>query len=137
MKPLLLKQPLPELLEIGSVSNPGATVIAGTPNVGVASIFGEPTDNLNCGVFSCTRGSFVMEYPFAEHATVWEGSATLTNERTGESVQYQAGDSPVRREGYPGALGHHLGSLRQTLSRHRRRLTPSCPLGPLRGSALA
>ncbi|SUI39564.1 Uncharacterised protein [Serratia marcescens] len=44
MKPLLLKQPLPELLEIGSVSNLGATVIAGTPNVGVASIFGEPTD---------------------------------------------------------------------------------------------
>lgn len=97
MKPLLLKQPLPELLEIGSVSNPGATVIAGTPNVGVASIFGEPTDNLNCGVFSCTRGSFVMEYPFAEHATVWEGSATLTNERTGESVQYQAGDSGSSR----------------------------------------
>lgn len=101
MKPLLLKQPLPELLEIGSVSNPGATVIAGTPTVGVASIFGEPTDNLNCGVFSCTRGSFVMEYPFAEHATVWEGSATLTNERTGESMQYQAGDSRFVEKGTP------------------------------------
>ncbi|OKB67433.1 cytoplasmic protein [Serratia marcescens] len=101
MKPLLLKQPLPELLEIGSVSNLGATVIAGTPTVGVASIFGEPTDNLNCGVFSCTRGSFAMEYPFAEHATVWEGSATLTNERTGESVQYQAGDSWFVEKGTP------------------------------------
>ncbi|MBF4190225.1 DUF861 domain-containing protein [Serratia ureilytica] len=85
------------VLEIGSVSNLGATVIAGTPNVGVASIFGEPTDNLNCGVFSCTRGSFVMEYPFAEHATVWEGSATLTNERTGESVQYQ--DARANQQG--------------------------------------
>ena len=29
MKPLLLKQPLPELLAIGSVSNLGAKVIAG------------------------------------------------------------------------------------------------------------
>ena len=76
-------------------------MIAGTPTVGVASIFGEPTDNLNCGVFSCTRGSFVMEYPFAEHATVWEGSATLTNERTGESVQYQAGDSWFVEKGTP------------------------------------
>ncbi|MBO2006641.1 DUF861 domain-containing protein [Serratia marcescens] len=101
MKPLLLKQPLPELLEIGSVSNPGATVIAGTPNVGVASIFGEPTDNLNCGVQLHPRSSFVMEYPFAEHATVWEGCATLTNERTGESVQYQAGDSRFVEKGTP------------------------------------
>ena len=47
------------------------------------------------------RGSFVMEYPFAEHATVWEGSATLTNERTGESVQYQAGDSWFVEKGTP------------------------------------
>lgn len=95
MKPLLLKQPLPELLDIGSVSNLGATVIAGEPNVGVAGIFGEPTDNLSCGIFSCTRGTFVMEYPFAEHATVWEGTATLTDENTGQSVQYQIGRAHV------------------------------------------
>ncbi|CAI1848604.1 Protein of uncharacterised function (DUF861) [Serratia quinivorans] len=101
MKPLLLKQPLPELLDIGSVSNLGATVIAGEPNVGVAGIFGEPTDNLNCGIFSCTRGTFVMEYPFAEHATVWEGTVTLTDENTGQSVQYQAGDSWFVEKGTP------------------------------------
>ncbi|WP_061794831.1 cupin domain-containing protein [Serratia ficaria] len=101
MKPLLLKQPLPALQDIGSVSNLGATVIAGTPSVGVASIFGEPTDNLNCGVFSCTRGTFVMVYPFTEHATVWEGSAVLTDERTGESVEYRAGDAWFVEKGTP------------------------------------
>lgn len=101
MKPLLLKQALPELQQIGSVSNLGATVVAGEPNVGVAMIFDAPTDNLNCGVFSCTRGTFVMEYPFAEHATVWEGTATLTNENTGESVKYQAGDSWFVEKGTP------------------------------------
>lgn len=101
MKPLLLKQALPELLQIGSVSNLGATVVAGEPNVGVAMIFGEPSDNLNCGVFSCTRGAFVMEYPFNEHATVWEGTATLTNESTGEAVHYQAGDSWFVEKGTP------------------------------------
>ncbi|AGB80912.1 Ethanolamine utilization protein [Serratia rubidaea] len=93
MKPLLLKQPLPALTAIGSVSNLGATVIAGEPTVSVAMIHGAPDDNLSCGVFSCTRGSFVMEYPFAEHATVWEGTVTLTDEASGEAVQYQAGDA--------------------------------------------
>ncbi|HEI8866694.1 cupin domain-containing protein [Serratia sp. AKBS12] len=93
MKPLLLKHPLPPLQEIGSVSNLGATVLTGDPNVGVAMIFGQPTDSLSCGVFSCTRGSFAMEYPFAEHATVWQGTATLTDESTGESVHYQPGDA--------------------------------------------
>ena len=42
-----------------------------------------------------------MEYPFAEHATVWEGSATLTNERTGESVVVSGRRLLVRREGHP------------------------------------
>lgn len=93
MKPLLLNQPLPPLHDIGSVSNLGATVIAGEPNVGVATIFGEPSENMSCGVFSCTRGTFVMEYPFSEHATVWEGTVTMTDESTGISTDYKPGDA--------------------------------------------
>lgn len=101
MQPLRLKQPLPPLQDIGCVSNLGATVVAGDPQVGVAMIFGTPTDNLNSGIFSCTRGSFVMEYPFTEHATVWEGCVTLTNQNSGQSVQYQAGDSWFVEKGTP------------------------------------
>jgi uncharacterized cupin superfamily protein len=93
MKPLLLNHPLPELMNIGSVSNLGSTIIDGDPQAGVAMIYGQPGDNLTCGLFSCTRGVFRMEYPFAEHATVLEGSVRLTNERTGDSVEYQQGDS--------------------------------------------
>lgn len=93
MKPLLLKQALPELQQIGSVANLGSTVVEGNPQAGVAMLFGGPEDNLSCGIFSCTRGKFRMVYPFTEHATVLEGVVILTDENSGQSVEYRAGDS--------------------------------------------
>uniref|UniRef100_UPI0036DB566E cupin domain-containing protein n=1 Tax=Photorhabdus sp. RM322S TaxID=3342825 RepID=UPI0036DB566E len=93
IKSFLLNKSLPELLDIGSVSNLGATVVEGDPQASIAMIFGEPADNLTCGIFACTHGKFSMVYPFDEHATVSEGSVKLTDVKTGETVEYHPGDS--------------------------------------------
>lgn len=93
ISPLLLNKPLPELLNIGSVTHLGSEVVSGDPQASVAMIHGEPTDNLTCGIFACTTGSFKMTYPFDEMATVYEGSVKLTDLTTGVMVEYQRGDS--------------------------------------------
>lgn len=58
ISPLLLNKPLPDLLNIGSVTNLGSEVVEGDPQASVAMIHGEPTDNLTCGIFACTKGKF-------------------------------------------------------------------------------
>ncbi|EPG7579605.1 TPA: DUF861 domain-containing protein [Providencia rettgeri] len=93
ISPLLLNKPLPELLNIGSVTNLGSVVVEGDPQASVAMIHGEPTDNLTCGIFACTKGKFKMVYPFDEMATVHEGSVKLTDVQTGVTVEYHKGDT--------------------------------------------
>ncbi|MCP9268709.1 cupin domain-containing protein [Xenorhabdus sp. XENO-1] len=93
IKPLLLDQALPELMPIGSVTHLGSIVLEGDPQASGAMTHGEPTDNLTCGIFACTRGKFKMIYPFDEMATVHEGSVKLTDVKTGATVEYHKGDS--------------------------------------------
>ncbi|EKH6498773.1 cupin domain-containing protein [Providencia sp. PROV170] len=93
ISPLLLNKPLPELLNVGSVTNLGSVVVEGDPQASVAMIHGEPTDNLTCGIFACTKGKFKMVYPFDEMATVHEGSVKLTDVKTGVTVEYHKGDT--------------------------------------------
>ncbi|MEX9216844.1 cupin domain-containing protein [Providencia rettgeri] len=93
ISPLLLNKPLLELLNVGSVTNLGSVVVEGDPQASVAMIHGEPTDNLTCGIFACTKGKFKMVYPFDEMATVHEGSVKLTDVKTGVTVEYHKGDT--------------------------------------------
>ncbi|EMU9122639.1 cupin domain-containing protein [Providencia stuartii] len=93
ISPLLLNKPLPDLLNIGSVTNLGSEVVEGDPQASVEMIHGEPTDNLTCGIFACTKGKFKMVYPFDEMATVYEGSVKLTDVKTGKTVEYHKGDT--------------------------------------------
>ncbi|MDX8000879.1 DUF861 domain-containing protein [Xenorhabdus sp. Reich] len=93
IKPLMLDKALPELMPIGSVTNLGSTVVEGDPQASGAMIHGEPTDNLTCGIFACTKGKFKMTYPFDEMATVHEGSVKLTDVKTGVTIEYHKGDS--------------------------------------------
>ncbi|MDE9484438.1 cupin domain-containing protein, partial [Xenorhabdus bovienii] len=86
IKPLMLDNALPELMPIGSVTNLGSIVVEGDPQVSGAMIHGEPTDNLTCGIFTCTKGKFKMTYPFDEMATVHEGSVKLTDVKTGVMI---------------------------------------------------
>ncbi|SFU69848.1 cupin domain-containing protein [Xenorhabdus koppenhoeferi] len=93
IKPLMLDKALPELMPIGSVTNLGSIIVEGDPQVSGAMIHGEPTDNLTCGIFTCTKGKFKMTYPFDEMATVHEGSVKLTDVKTGVMIEYHKGDS--------------------------------------------
>lgn len=90
-----------DLSPIGSVGNLGAEVLEGDPQAGVKMVYGGPEDAVSSGIFSCTKGKFRMEYPFNEHATVLVGNVTLTNEVTGESVNYSAGDAWFIEQGTP------------------------------------
>ncbi len=91
MNSFKLNQPIPQLQPIGSVSVLGATPGAGDPQAGLNMVFGTPTDKLSCGIFSATKGTFTMIYPFTEHATVLEGEVALTV--NGETTHYHKGDS--------------------------------------------
>ncbi|BCL73476.1 hypothetical protein TUMSATVNIG1_54520 [Vibrio nigripulchritudo] len=93
MKPILLNQPLPEMMSVGSIENLGSEVISGDPQAEVTMISGAPEDAVSCGLFGCSKGEFRMQYPFTEHATVLEGEVELTNEETGISHTYVKGDS--------------------------------------------
>ncbi|WP_165699605.1 cupin domain-containing protein [Chimaeribacter californicus] len=101
MNPLKLNHATPPLTAIGSVSNLGATVVEGDPQVSVAMIYGEPQDAFTCGLFASTRGAFRMTYPFTEHATMLEGEVEITNELTGESERYKVGDGWFVEQGTP------------------------------------
>lgn len=93
MKPILLNGTLPEMAEIGSVTNLGSTVISGEPQASIAMVEGAPEDSVACGIFKCTQGVFSMQYPFTEHATVLEGKLKLKNLDTGEETTFGPGDS--------------------------------------------
>ncbi|MEM7069483.1 MAG: cupin domain-containing protein [Pseudomonadota bacterium] len=53
------------------------------------------------GQYSVTRGKYRVTYGFHEHATLIEGEVALTNENTGETVVYKAGDSWLIAKGTP------------------------------------
>ncbi|MCY1260584.1 hypothetical protein D9M68_119520 [compost metagenome] len=51
--------------------------------------------------FGTTRGKFRMTYPFSEQATVVSGELLLTDESTGQTTRYKAGDSWFVTKGTP------------------------------------
>jgi uncharacterized cupin superfamily protein len=93
MKPILLNGNLPEMVEIGSITNLGSTVIEGDPQASIAMIDGAPEDPVACAIFKCTQGVFTMQYPFTEHATIIEGNVKLKDLDTGEEETFGPGDS--------------------------------------------
>ena len=74
---------IPELESWGSIANLGSEVLEGDVQCMGHMVHGAPTDPVSCAFFGVTRGKFRMTYPFDEHATVVEGSVTLTDESTG------------------------------------------------------
>jgi uncharacterized cupin superfamily protein len=91
----------PDLDAWGSIADLGAEVLEGDVRASGKMLFGAPTDPLSCAYFACTKGKFRMIYPYTEHALVIEGSATLTDERTGEAKTYHPGDAWFVEKGTP------------------------------------
>ncbi|WP_027794532.1 cupin domain-containing protein [Paraburkholderia acidipaludis] len=83
-----------ELEPWGKLSDLGAQILEG----GEVAAFGKmtcgaPTDAVSAGYFGTTRGKFRLVYPFSEQATVVTGELRITDESTGETRTFKAGDS--------------------------------------------
>ena len=77
----------------GTVADLGSEILEGEVKAFGKMTFGAPTDPVSSAYFGTTHGKFRMVYPFTEQATVVTGEVVLTDEGTGQSTRYKAGDS--------------------------------------------
>jgi len=54
---------------------------------------GAPTDPISAAYFGTSKGKFRLVYPFSEQATLVTGEVKITDESTGETRHFKAGDS--------------------------------------------
>ncbi|WP_295913063.1 cupin domain-containing protein [uncultured Bartonella sp.] len=85
----------------GKITDLGATLLEGDVQASGKFVVGSPQTNISCAFFACTRGKFRMVYEYTEHAVVLEGSVNLTDEKTGKTTRYEAGDSWYVEKGTP------------------------------------
>ncbi|NWE37669.1 cupin domain-containing protein, partial [Pseudomonas gingeri] len=85
----------------GTVADLGSTILEGEVRAFGKMTFGAPTDPVSSAYFGTTQGKFRMVYPFAEQAIVVTGEVVLTDESTGQSTRYKAGDSWFVTKGTP------------------------------------
>ena len=77
----------------GTVADLGSEILEGEVRAFGKMTAGAPTDPVSAAYFGTTGGKFRMTYPFNEQATVVGGEVRLTDEATGQSQLYKAGDS--------------------------------------------
>ena len=111
---------LDELDAWGSVADLGSEILEGEVKAFGKMTAGAP---VSAACFGTTAGKFRMTYPFSEQATVVSGEVRLTDESTGQSTLYKAGDSwfvskgtPVLWEVADGGFVKHYYAV----ARHRR-----------------
>ncbi|WP_414479413.1 cupin domain-containing protein [Pseudomonas aeruginosa] len=92
---------LDELDAWGSVADLGSEILEGEVKAFGKMTAGAPTDPVSAAYFGTTAGKFRMTYPFSEQATVVSGEVRLTDESTGQSTLYKAGDSWFVSQGTP------------------------------------
>ena len=92
---------LSELDAWGTVADLGSQILEGDVRAFGKMTFGAPTDAVSSAYFGTTQGKFRMVYPFAEQATVVTGEVVLTDESTGQTTRYKAGDSWFVTKGTP------------------------------------
>ena len=121
---------LDELDAWGSVADLGSEILEGEVKAFGKMTAGAPTDPVSAAYFGTTAGKFRMTYPFSEQATVVSGEVRLTDESTGQSTLYKAGDSwfvskgtPVLWEVADGGFVKHYYAV----ARHRRNGEPLRP----------
>ena len=92
---------LSELDAWGTVTDLGSQLLEGDGKAFGKMTFGTLTDPVSSAYFGTTQGKFRMVYPFTEQATVVTGEVLLTDESTGQSTRYKAGDSWFVTKGTP------------------------------------
>jgi uncharacterized protein len=85
---------LSDLEAWGKLSDLGAQILEGG-DIGAFGkmTHGAPTDAVSAAYFGTNQGKFRLVYPFSEQATVVQGEVRLTDESTGETRTFKAGDS--------------------------------------------
>ena len=85
---------LAQLDSWGSLKDLGAEILEGG-DVGAfgKSTHGAPTDAVNAGYFGTTAGRYRLVYPFSEQATLLSGEVSITDEGTGTTTHFKAGDT--------------------------------------------
>lgn len=101
LTPLKHNVQLSELDPWGTVADLGAEILDGDVRAFGKMTFGAPTDPVSSAYFGTTQGTFRMVYPFAEQATLVTGEVLLTDESSGQTTRYQAGDSWFVTKGTP------------------------------------
>lgn len=81
-----------------SLEEEGAKNIEGNPEQSARCGFGSLQHKMISGVWECTKGKFLLEYPCHEMATILEGRIALTDE-TGIRREYGPGDSHFAEKG--------------------------------------
>lgn len=85
---------LTDLTELGPLTALGAEIIeGGDVRFYGKGTFGAPTDAINAGYFGTTKGRYRLVYPFNEQATLLSGEVRITDESTGVTTLFKAGDS--------------------------------------------
>ncbi|MEK6423573.1 MAG: cupin domain-containing protein [Burkholderia gladioli] len=83
-----------ELDAWGSLSGIGAEILEGGDIQAFGKMtHGAPTDAVSSAYFGTTVGKFRLVYPFSEQATVVTGSVSITDESTGTTHEFKAGDN--------------------------------------------
>jgi uncharacterized cupin superfamily protein len=94
--PLGVPVPASELMDLGSPSNLGGTVLEGDPTISARVDYAG--GGLTAGVFQATQGKGLIHFPFTEHASFFHGQARLTDE-SGVTHVFNPGDSYLIKQG--------------------------------------
>ncbi|MEG0858356.1 MAG: cupin domain-containing protein [Pseudomonas sp.] len=85
----------------GTVADLGSEILEGEVKCFGKMTAGAPTDPVSSAYFGTTQGKFRMTYPFNEQATVVTGEVLLTDESTGQTNRFKAGDTWFVTKGTP------------------------------------
>lgn len=85
---------LAELDVWGKITDFGGEMLDGTTSVDVYGkmSLGEPNDAVSAGYFATTNGTYRLVYPFSEQAVILVGEIEITDESTGITTTFKAGD---------------------------------------------
>ncbi|PND17990.1 hypothetical protein CN934_30500 [Ensifer sp. MMN_5] len=101
MHAYLIENQYSNLADWGAPEDIGAATKSGSIRISGKIDLGSPESPVFGGLYAATRGVYSVVYPFHEHATLLDGQLLLTDESTGTSNLYGAGDSWLVRKGTP------------------------------------
>lgn len=89
-----------ELDSWGSLSGIGGEILEGGDVQAYGKLtHGAPTEPVSAAYFGTSKGRFRLVYPFDEQAVIVSGEVKITDESTGETRRFKAGDSWFVKKG--------------------------------------